>query len=202
MAKKQKSQYRKELEAEVKPMLREANMKLLNIEQLSKQEGFEGVEEYAYRVAMKNIRQLRGEEFKRFNLPANIHQLEKTKRALETFLGSATSSKKGIIGVYEQNAASLNEKFGSNFSWQQMGDFLRAANFEKLKADYDSDTAVIMLKALYENKNLTKEAFKDMLQKHQVNTEYDNKGLDEVDSDTLAKFVDADVSWDELFPVE
>ena len=203
MAKKnKKSQYRQELEADVKPMLQEANMKLLNLEMLAKQEGFEGIEEYAYRVAMREIRKLRGEEFKRFNMPKNTHQLEKTKRALETFLGSTTSTKAGILDVYEQNAASINSKFGSNFSWQQMGDFLRAAEFEKLKAEYDSETAVIMLKAIYENKDLSKEEFVDKLKQHQVKTKYNNKGLDEVDSDTLAGFVDSDVSWDELFPVE
>ena len=197
MAKKsKKSQYRLELEADVKPMLQEANMKLLNIEQLSKQEGFEGIKDFAYRNAMRDIRQLRGEEFKRFNLPKNTHQLEKTKRSLEKFLGATTSTKKGIISVYEQNAASLNSKFGSNFNWQEMGQFLRAAEFEKLKQDYDSETAIIMLKALYSNKDLSKEEFIETLENHQI------KGLDEVNSDTLVEFVNTDLTWEELFPIE
>ena len=196
MAKKQKSQYRLELEKEVKPMLAKANMMLLNLESLSKQKGFEGVDDFAYRVALNNIRQIRGEEYKRFNLPKNTHQLEKTKRALETFLGSTTSSKKGIVSVYEQNAATLNEKFGSNFSWQQMGSFLKAAGFEDLKKEFDSDTAILMLKGMYEASNLTKSEFVEKLQNHQI------KGLDEVDSDTLAEWTDANVSWEEMFPVE
>ena len=114
MAKRQKSQYRLQLEAEVKPMLQEANMKLLNIEMLAKQEGFEGIKDFAYYNAMRDIRKIRGEEYKRFNIPKNTHQLEKVKRSLESFLGATTSTKKGIISVYEQNAASLNSKFGSN----------------------------------------------------------------------------------------
>jgi len=196
MAKKQKSQYRLELEKEVKPMLAKANMMLLNLETLSKQEGFEGVDDFAYRVALKNIRNIRGEEYKRFNLPKNIHQLEKTKRALETFLGSTTSTKKGIVSVYEQNAASLNAKFGSNYSWQQMGAFLKAAGFEDLKKEFDSETAIIMLKEMVNTASLTKEAFVEKLQNHQI------KELDEVDSDTLAEWTDANVSWEEMFPVE
>lgn len=196
MAKKQKSQYRLELEKEVKPMLAKANMMLLNLETLSKQEGFEGVDDFAYRVALKNIRNIRGEEYKRFNIPKNIHQLEKTKRALETFLGSTTSSKKGIVSVYEQNAATLNAKFGSNYSWQQMGAFLKAAGFEDLKKEFDSETAIIMLKEMVNTASLTKEAFIEKLQNHQI------KELDEVDSDTLAEWTDANVSWEELFPVE
>lgn len=196
MAKKQKSQYRLELEKEVKPMLAKANMMLLNLETLSKQEGFEGVDDFAYRVALKNIRNIRGEEYKRFNLPKNIHQLEKTKRALETFLGSTTSTKKGIVSVYEQNAATLNAKFGSNFSWQQMGAFLKAAGFEDLKKEFDSETAIIMLKEMVNTASLTKETFVEKLQNHQI------KELDEVDSDTLAEWTDANVEWDDMFPVE
>lgn len=195
MAKKQKSQYRLQLEAEVKPMLREANMKLLNIEQLAKQEGFEGIKEYAYRNALRDIRQLRGEEYKRFNIPKNTQQLEKTKRLIEKFLGSTTSTKKGIVSVYEQNAASLNSKFGTNMGWQEMGEFLRAAEFEKLKQEFDSDTAILMLKMLYKNRDLSKEEFIETLQNHQV------KGLDEVDSDTLSEFVDTNLTWEELFPI-
>ena len=196
MAKKsKKSQYRLELEAEIKPMLQEANMKLLNIEQLAKQEGFEGIKDFAYYNAMRDIRKIRGEEYKRFNLPKNTHQLEKTKRSLEKFLGATTSTKKGIVSVYEQNAASLNSKFGSNFSWQQMGQFLRSAGFEQLKAEYDSETAIIMLKALYQNKDLSKEEFKEQLTKHQI------KDLDEVDSDTLEDFVDTNIEWEDLFPI-
>ena len=196
MAKQRKSQYRLQLEAEVKPMLQEANMKLLNIEMLAKQEGFEGIKDFAYYNAMRDIRKIRGEEYKRFNIPKNTHQLEKVKRSLESFLGATTSTKKGIISVYEQNAASLNAKFGSNFTWQEMGSFLRAAGFEQIKADYDSETAIIMLKAIFQNKDLSKQEFEEVLSNHQI------KELDEVDSDTLSEFVKTDVSWEELFPIE
>jgi hypothetical protein len=128
-------------------------------------------------------------------MPKNTHQLEKTKRSLEKFLGATTSTQKGIVGVYEKNAASLTEKFGSNYSWQQMGQFLKSAGFEDLKREYDSETAIIMLKALFENQNLSKQEFEEKLSNHQV------KGLDEVDSDTLTDFVKTELTWEELFPV-
>ena len=53
-----------------------------------------------------------------------------------------------------------------------------------------------MLKALFENQNLSKEQFEEKLSNHQI------KDLDEVDSDTLSDFVKTDLEWDELFPVE
>ena len=195
MSKKQKSQYRLSLEAEVKPLLKEANMKLLNLEQLSKKEGFEGIKDFAYQNAMRDIRKLRGEEYKRFNLPSNTHQLEKAKRSIESFLGATTSTKAGIVSVYEKNAKNLNEKFGSDLSWQEMGSFLRSAGFESLKKEYDSETAIIMMQQLLKHQNLSKEEFLNELENHQI------KELDEVDSDTLADFVDENVSWEDLFPI-
>lgn len=191
-----KSQYRLDLEAEVKPMLKEANAKLLNLEKLSKKDGYEGVEDFAYRVAINKIREIRGEEYKFFNIPKNTHQLEKTKRALERFLESPTSTRAGIEDIYEENAASLNEKFGTDLSWRDMANFLDAASFEEVKAQYDSTTAIIMMKALHKNKNLTKDEFIEKLENHQI------KGLDEVDSDTLAEFTKTDVEWEDLFPIE
>lgn len=191
-----KSQYRLDLEAEVKPMLKEANAKLLNLEKLSKKDGYEGVEDFAYRVAINNIREIRGEEFRFFNIPKNTHQLEKTKRALERFLESPTSTRAGIEDIYKKNAASLNEKFGTDFSWQDMGNFLDAASFEDIKAQYDSTTAILMMKALHKNKDLTKDEFIEKLENHQI------KGLDEVDSDILAEFTKTNIEWEDLFPIE
>ena len=127
MAKVNKSQYRKDLEARVKPMMLEANMKLLNLEKLANDPKYAGIEQFAYRQAMQAIKEIRGEEFKRFNLPKNIHKLEKTERELEKFLSRPTSSKKGIEELYEKNAAFLNEKFGGRVSWQKMGQILQAA---------------------------------------------------------------------------
>lgn len=188
-----KSEYRLQLEREVKPMMMEANMKLLNLEMIAKDPEYEGIEQFAYRKAMQQIKEIRGKEFKRFNMPKNTHQLEKTKRALENFLDSPTSSRAGIEELYEKNAQSLNEKMGSKFTWQKMGAFLQAAEFEDIKAEYDSEIAVIMIKQLYKHRRKTgKKRFIDMLQKHQI------KELDEVDSDTLAEFVKTNIKWTDL----
>lgn len=187
-----KSQYRIELEKEVKPMLQEANMKLLMIEKLAEQKEFAGVEGYAYRNALQTIQEIRGKEFKRFNMPKNTHQLEKTKRALEKFLASPSSTRAGIEQVYQKNADFLNEQFGSDKSWQNMATFLEAAAFEDLKDNYTSTLALKVVKAMYVHKNLRKKDFIEMLEKHQI------EDIDEVDSDTLASFVGKNVKWTQV----
>lgn len=192
-SKQSKTDYRKQLEAEVKPMMQKANMMLTNLEQLAKTEEFAGIEQFAYRNAMQQIKEIRGSGYKRFNIPKNTHQLEKTKRALEKFMDSPTSSKKGIEQLYEKNADWFNKQMGSKYSWQKMGSFLQAAEFEDLKADYFSKTAILIVSQLYKHRRKTgKKKFIQMLEKHEI------KELDEVDQDTLAEFVKTKIKWTDL----
>ena len=192
-SKRSKSDYRKQLEAEVKPMMQSANMMLTNLEQLAKTEEYAGIEQFAYRNAMQAIKEIRGTGYKRFNMPKNTHQLEKTKRALEKFLDSPTSSKAGIKALYEKNAEWFNQQIGSNYSWQKMGSFLQAAEFEDLKADYFSKTAIMIVTQLYKHRRKTgKKKFIQMLEKHEISE------LDEVDQDTLAEFVKTRIKWTDL----
>ena len=192
MAKPSKTQYRLDLEARVKPMMQQANMMLLNLEQMAKQEEYEGIEQFAYRQAMQSIKELRGEGFKRFALPKNIHKLEKLERELESFMSRPTASKKGIEALYEKNAATLNEKFGSKFSWQRMGAFLQAAEFEDMKDKFDSATAMIAMKQIKKHMWGSKKNFIEKLEKHEI------KELDEVDSDVLADFIKTNIKWTKL----
>lgn len=188
-----KSDYRAQLEAEVKPMMQKANAMLLNLEKLAQTEEFAGIEHFAYRNAMQAIKEIRGTGYKRFNMPKNTHQLEKTQRELEKFLNSPTASKEGIENLYEKNAAWFNEQIGSKYSWQKMGSFLQAAEFEELKADYFSQTAILIVTQLYKHRRKTgKKRFVEMLEKHEI------EGFDVVDQDTLSEFVKTKIKWTDL----
>ena len=188
-----KSDYRLQLEAEVRPMMQTANAMLLNLEKLAQTEEFEGIEQFAYRNAMQAIKEIRGSGYKRFNMPKNTHQLEKTQRALEKFINSPTASKQGIEALYEKNATWFNEQIGSKYSWQKMGSFLQAAEFEELKADYFSQTAILIVTQLYKHRRKTgKKKFVEMLEKHEI------ADLKEVDQDRLAEFVKTKIKWTDL----
>ena len=192
--KQQKSAYRLELEKEAKQKIASANAKLLNLEKLAKKEGYEGIEHFAYAKAMRSIKSIRGEGKKRFNIPTNTHKLEKTLREVDKFLDMKTSTKAGIVDLYEKNAAQLNEMFGTNYSWQEMADFLEAAKWDDLKNSFDSKTAVKVIKGLYEHKDVKPEEIDLMLKNHQVVF-----SDDEVDNDVINTFVSTNIDWNELF---
>lgn len=192
--KNQKSQYRIQLEKEAKSLIASANAKLLNLEKLSQKEGYEGIENFAYRTAQGEIKKIRGEGYKRFNIPANTHKLEKTIREAEKFLSMPTSSRAGIDTLYENNAAQLNEKFGTNYGWKEMATFLQNAKWDDLKNTFDSKTAILVIKGLLEHKDLDVNEIDSLLENHKVTF-----SDDEVDNDVLNNFVKTNIDWNELF---
>ena len=192
--KNQKSAYRIQLENEAKQLMGSANAKLLNLEKLATKEGYEDIEQFAYRLAQKQIKNIRGEGYKRFNIPANTHQLEKTVREMKKFLDMPTSSKAGIDTLYEDNAKFLNEKFGTNYSWQEMAKFLQNVKWDEAKKTFDSETAILMIQGLLEHKTLNPEEIDELLNEHKVDFH-----TDEVDNDTLNNFVRQNIDWNELF---
>ena len=76
---------------------------------------------------------------------------------------------------------------------QKMGSFLQSAQFEELKSDYFSTTAIMIVAELYKHRRKTgKKKFIQMLEKHEI------KSLDVVDQDTLAEFVKTKIKWTDL----
>lgn len=137
-----------------KQLAKRADQRLVRLEQLAGQKNFEGVLNYAYKSAIKDIRQLTGNrDATRFNVA-----LQKTKsgeinksllhariNAVKRFLESPTSMKSKIIETYKNRADTINEKYGTNFTWQQLGRFWESAGYEKMKRTYGSD---VILKAI------------------------------------------------------
>lgn len=121
-----------------------ADQRLVRLEALKHDKHFRGVEKYAYARAMRDIEKWGGK--KRFNTkPPEARSLfnEKISDMLR-FLQSPTSTKSGVIEVYQKRAESLNDKYkkeGMNLSWQDMANVLQSGGFEQLKGDKGSDTA-------------------------------------------------------------
>lgn len=121
-----------------------ADQRLVRIEALKHDQYFRGVEKYAYARAMRDIEKWGGK--KRFNTkpPAARSLFNEKISDMLRFLQSPTSTKSGVIEVYQKRAESLNDAYkkeGLNLSWQDMANVLQSGGFEKLKGDKGSDTA-------------------------------------------------------------
>lgn len=142
-----------------------ADQRLVRIEALKHDQYFRGVERYAYARAMRDIEKWGGK--KRFNTKPPVARSlfnEKISDMLR-FLQSPTSTKSGVIEVYQKRAESLNKAYkkeGMNLSWQDMANVLQSGGFEKLKGDKGSDTAFKSIGTVSRNidqiKNVIEEA--------------------------------------------
>ena len=130
-----------------------ADQRLVRLEKLSQQEGFEGAWKWSYNKAMKDIERWGGKA--RFNTkaPENLNQLKAKINDIQAFLGSVTSTKSGIVEVYKSRADSFNKKYNMNWSWQDMAKFFDEFG-SSLYDEYGSDVVnkvIAVVQSMAEN---------------------------------------------------
>ena len=140
-----------------------ADQRLVEIERLAKQPGYKKVKQWAYKVAMREIKGLYGEGAKRFNRkpPSDLRMLYKNINRVLQFLEAPTSSKQGIQEVYEKRAATIQEKYGVSVDWSNIGDLFESALYKKVDSKYGSKTAIQAIGIIQADKKKVKKALKE-----------------------------------------
>ena len=108
-----------------------ADQRLVRLEELSKQKEFKRVKKFAYSKARKDIIKYNKNQ-KRWNTkpPEDPRILREKIMDIKSFIESVTSTKGGIVETYQKRAETLNQKYGTNFKWQDLADY-----FGKNQAD-------------------------------------------------------------------
>lgn len=155
-------------------LAKQADQRLVRLEKLAEKEGFESVTQYAYRSAVRELTLNFGasEKTPRFNtkLPTAkdggiIQEYFNEKLAvLKDFLTSPTSTKRGIIDVYQQRADTLNKntEYNTNFTWQDMADFFESGQAERLFKEYGSKTVLKAIGTIQNTKDLPSTVLKNL----------------------------------------
>lgn len=130
-----------------KRLAKTADQRLVRLEQLSAQKGYENVTAYAYARAQYDIGRYSAGH--RFNTKpplnadgtVNNQMLNEKISDIKTFLSSVSSTKAGITNVYEKRARAINKKFDTNYTWQDLADYFKSGDFEKhKKSKFASET--------------------------------------------------------------
>ena len=165
---------------------------------------FKGIKEFAYRVAMKDIRSWSGEGAKRFNTEApltdkgklDIRKLQAKISDIEKFLESPTSTYKGVVKIYQKRADSLNKQFfgegEKGFTWQEWSNF-----WDKVGSDYfdrNFDYRAVS-KLLYQEKkyNIKGDEAKERIDELQREGD-----IDKVEARQLERLSDLGLSYSDL----
>ena len=117
-------------------LAKQADQRLVRLQKLSEQKGFEAVTSYAYATAMNDLRNF-GQ--RRFNAKVPDPTTEEGAflfreklAAVKEFLKAPSSTKAGIKSGYQDKVDTMNERYGTNFSWQDMADFFNTGYAQKL----------------------------------------------------------------------
>lgn len=131
-----------ELEKVYHRLAKSADQRLVRLEKAAEEENYGHATEWAYARAMRDIKAWSGDEAKRFNTapPKTKAQLLAKIEDIKTFLESPTSTKKGIKETLQKRANTLNERYGTNFSWDDVGTFFESKLHDKIDFNMSSST--------------------------------------------------------------
>lgn len=147
-----------ELVKEYRKLAKRADQRLVRLEALSRTKKYENVLKYGYSVAAKNIESYGVVKNRpRFNTkpPENSNTLQAKINDIKHFLESISSTKKGIVSVYEKRAETLNKNMGlkgdDKFTWQELADFFQSKSYEKLASSFGSKTVFDTIGSIKKN---------------------------------------------------
>lgn len=126
-----------------------ADQRLVRLERLAQQEGYEGASKWAYGSAMYDIEKWSGSGAKRFNTkpPADTNALKAKINDIQEFLQAPTSTKQGIKDVYKRKAESFNKSYGLDIGWEDWAEYLDKYG-AKLYDKYGSKTMNMVIQTL------------------------------------------------------
>ena len=146
------------LEKYYRRLAKTADQRLVRLEKYEQQTYFKTATKWAYAKAVKDIKKWMPKDAKvteyRFNIkpPTKTEDLLAKINDIKTFLESPTSTKKGITEVYKKRADTVNKKFGTNFTWQQLAKYYDSGMAEVWDAKFGSDTALRTIGQLQKHK--------------------------------------------------
>lgn len=179
---------RADLEAVYRTLAKAADQRLVRLEGYAYEENMKNATRWAYARAQFDIKQWSGEKATRFNTapPVSNTGLEHKIADIKRFLQSESSTKKGIQRTLQKRADTLNQRFGTNFRWDEVGKFFNSKLREKLDDSYGSKTVVKVVARLQEKKDdIVKAMKKAALQELDLS---DQSMVDDMVRETLEKY--------------
>lgn len=145
---------------EYRKLAKRADQRLVRLERYAQQPKYSNVTQFAYKKAMRDIRSWSGENATRFNTkpPSHISKLQAKINDIKAFLGSASSTIKptpdnavrndrgeiiggGIDLTYQKRADTLNARYGTNISWENVGSIFESQLYRKLIKKYGAQAS-------------------------------------------------------------
>lgn len=137
-----------------------ADKRLQRAEKYSQEEYFKPALTWAYAKAQHDIKRFRGDEANRFGLkpPKTEAQIKSQINAMRKYLASPSSTKRGIIEIYQKRADTFNKKYGTQFTWESLAKYFESGTAENWEKKFGSKTALRTIGKIQKNEDKIKEA--------------------------------------------
>lgn len=158
-----------------------ADQRLVRLEGYRHEENFKIADKWAYARAVRDIKAWSPDAdftdpnwLPRWNKkpPQSVAQLQAKIQDIKTFLLSPSSTKQGIIKMYQKRADSLNSKWGTNFRWDEIGTFFESEAWNEAKDKFASKSGMSVIATIYRNKE---EIIKNIKNSNAVNIKVPDK---------------------------
>ena len=122
---------------------------------------------------MYDIKAMHGDNAKRFNVaPKRLASGEFSEKnmqmqiaVMKKFLLSPTSQKSTIVKSYKNRANTINKKYGTDFTWQELANFFDSEMDKKLDLKYGSKVKMKAIGMIQRNNWKTKEDIEESIRK-------------------------------------
>lgn len=174
----------KELLSVYRRVAKAADQRLVRLEELSTHKDFKQVKQWAYKNAITDAMEWGANVNKpRFNIkpPKSKTSIRAKIQDMLNFMEKPTSTRAGIVDVYQRKADTLNEKYkdyGLNLNWSDVGTFFESTLYKKLSKKYSSGTVIKAIATMKQNEKELLKDFSDHKASH-IKTEDNDMIIDD-----------------------
>ena len=151
---------------------KKADRRMRELERFSRVPKLENILNYAYRTAQKDIAswtppeaQDKAPRWQR-NAPMDTNSLKAKIKDIEKFLSKPTSTMTGVIKIYKKRTDTINKKYGTNFTWEQLANYFESGLADKASDQYGSKTVLRALGVIQNSKKEVLEKIKEKSEAH------------------------------------
>lgn len=166
-----------ELLATYRKLAKKADRRMRELEKISQTEEFKNATRFAYKQAARDAMEWGANPDKpRFDIaaPKKKAQLQAKIHDIESFLAKDTSTKRGIVSIYQKSAASLNEHYeGLNVTWSDLKPLFESQLYKNLDKKYGSKVAVRAIAKMTNNRMTVFKAIKRSKESNIITSEKD-----------------------------
>lgn len=183
-----------QLQQDYHALAKKADARLRALEGYSYDKYYKDIKRYAYAKAMEDIKVWSGGSARRFetNMPdeteAQRNEIKAKMVDIQRFLDMPTSTKRGVTAIYKKRADTINERYGTNFTWQQLAKYYESGMADKLSKEYGSKTALQVIGNVNKFKGSAKKVLEDIAKADKIHEYVDDEVLARRLGQAVAKF--------------